>query len=786
MRCALRYLLFALLLFPFVGSAGWLGPRAKLALKGAPDSERATWIVRFEGDPEALTQSGAKILSRIGRVYAIEAPSAALPSLVSLDKMLDIEAPRRYQTTLDLASGDSKAAVTRDRYGLDGQGVIIAVIDTGLDIRHQDFRNEDGSTRVLFFLDLSTPPEESGVPPVIDPDGNLIDGHGGTVYDRSLLNQVLNNETLPFPKDFVGHGTHVAGIAASNGRATASGLPSGRYAGVAPNADLIIVDADSEPGSFTDAELLSALEFVSERAQALGKPVVINISIGGQSGPHDGTGPVEEAISTLSGTNKPGVAVILSAGNDGSRDLHAAGQLQTELSFDLLVPPHLFQEGEGNASLELYSDNAQGLSLLVVSPLGESFGPLSPGEEPLIREGTSGRVSISFGAPEGATTSAFLNIAETPLVGVQNGLWKILVSGEASRVDLWLTGTDLGATRLQSLLEPDGRLSSLACAKGAISVASYTTREGWRRPDGGETHTGLSIQAISAFSSFGPTRLKELRPDIAAPGEFVLSSMSNDAPSTSLDSVFFGVPADLRIGDDGLHGALRGTSMSAPHVAGLVALLFSIDPTLDVEEIRKILWLTARADAETTLTLPNTRWGFGKLDIFAASLALLNNDPRGLSLERSTIGASSDLIAPDGSEAAIIYIIPRDDLGLPLGTGQSVQVGMTLRDSSTQEVIEVRALSVSDSGDGVYQALLTGEFAKNFGDAPLQAELRASVGGRLLLGAPVVSFAFSRREVGRRPELSGGACSVAPSGSLWMFLLCVVPLLLFRRRPRPH
>jgi subtilisin family serine protease len=775
----LRLFCFSLFfLYSQVASAGHLGARAKLIIKDPASQQlKKSWVARFEGDPAELTKRGVTIVSQVGRVFVLEGTPQNISSIVSLSGMYDIDAPANYQTTLDVSTADLQLAQARQSLGLSGEGAIVAVIDTGLDVRHEDFRNLDGSSRVLFLLDLNQTPEESGVAPVLDDDGALVDGLGGTVYDKALLDQYLQGEALPVPVDTLGHGTHVTGIAASNGNATGNNLDAGRYVGMAPGADIIFVDADVTPGSFSDDNLIRAIQFITERAQQLGRPVVINMSLGGQSGPHDGSGPVEEVIDSLSGPGREGVAFVLSAGNDGDADLHGSGSLYGERDAEFLVPSHFFRNGGGRISFELYFEGASDLSFSVIAPNGEVFGPFKQGEEAAAFRGLAGVVEFAF-----SEEVAFINCREDEALPVLNGLWKIKLKGEAARFDIWTTSNNLGTTHLIRPLDPTGRVSSLACAQSAIAVASHVSHAAWLQPDGEETQTGLIPQTMSFFSSYGPTRTGAIRPDLSAPGDFVIASMSQDAPPTLRESNFFSNPSDRLVADDARHGAIRGTSMASPHVAGVVALLLSIDPSLDVEEIRRILWLSAKADTQTTQTLPNQRWGYGKLDPFAAAQILLQAEAQELSTERSTVGALTDLIPPDGSEGATIVVIPRDELGVPLGPGHSVTLRVNVRDSRSNISFALRVIQAIDEGDGVYSAVIVGEPQKQFGDPPLIADIHAQVDGIELQGAPSVAFAFDRREVGRFREFSGGTCGVSPVGSLggsgWVLLL----LLLLRRR----
>src|SRR5262249_11289355 len=126
------------------------------------------------------------------------------------------------------------------------------------------------------------------------------------------------------PTDEVGHGTLVASVAAGNGLATGAAVPAGRYAGVAPEATLLIVRAsDTGTARFTDAAVVAGAQFAVDRAAALGLPLVVNLSVGSHHGAHDGTSPLERALAALVPPGTPGRAVVVAAGNDGAAPVHA-------------------------------------------------------------------------------------------------------------------------------------------------------------------------------------------------------------------------------------------------------------------------------------------------------------------------------------------------------------------------------------------------------------------------------------------------------------------------------
>ncbi len=180
------------------------------------------------------------------------------------------------------------------------------------------------------------------------------------------------------------------------------------------------------------------------------------------------------------------------------------------------------------------------------------------------------------------------------------GVWQVRLSGVATRYDVWVGDASPGlGAQLSGHLDTDDHIEIPATVPQAISVGSFTSRVAWPRIDGTmTTRTREEISFLSEFSASGPSADGRLLPDLCAPGEFVLSSLSRDATPTSPGSVFrVSADASYLWADDGVHAALRGTSQAAPHVAGAVALLFQIDPGLTSTRVRELLRTTAGAFA---------------------------------------------------------------------------------------------------------------------------------------------------------------------------------------------
>jgi subtilisin family serine protease len=197
---------------------------------------------------------------------------------------------------------------------------------------------------------------------------------------------------------------------------------------------------------------------------------------------------------------------------------------------------------------------------------------------------------------------------------VESGVWRFILHGVRVRVgrfDAWAV-TD---AELRSDLEPVGRRVAMpGTARNAITVGAHVSRDSWVDVNGRQRQVSARVGDIASFSSDGPTRDGRLKPEITAPGQEIGSSYSADAPAGSPYSIF---PSDSWVLWDGLHAVGQGTSFSAPHVAGAVALIFERDPALDALQVREIITSTARADGFTG-AVPNATWGFGKLDVYAA------------------------------------------------------------------------------------------------------------------------------------------------------------------------
>jgi subtilisin family serine protease len=723
--------------------------------------DRAAITVRISGGAAALRRSGFEARPLAGDIAALRVTADELRHVIAAPGVLAIEERRILHPLLDAAGPAIGAPAARAETGFDGRGVLVGIVDTGSDITHPDLRDADGHTRIDSLLDLG----------IADP-GNHSDlgDFGGRVWLRDEIDAALAPGAAAFPsRDVNGHGTHVAGIAASSGLATGNGLPAGRYVGVAPGAELVIAKATrSSAGGFLDADVLTACRFAIARADALARPLALNLSLGGAGGPHDGSTNLEAALGALIPLDAPGRVLVVAAGNEGSRDLHAGGW---QLGGDLEVPIEMSTTSvtDGTLALEVWTTGPVVLS--VVSPTGARTGPVQPGAS-LSTSSPEANVVIDnfsrYGARADLLQEGGITIAGPPGKSPAAGTWRVLLSGRAARWDVWMVETPGGlpTARFSDHVSEDDRLAIPGTASNAISVGSFVSKAMWSTVNGVSVTRKITVGDPSSFSAMGPTADGRFSPDVIAPGEFIASALSADAHPDQTTSAFFvgGTMADFAWADDGVHGLLRGTSQAAPQVAGAAALLLQADPTLTGGAIRELLRSSARDDAAGF----SPRLGFGKLDVLAALRALRHQTTGALDPIRSSVGVSRDALPP-GEQTTLVTVTPRDSAGEPLGPGRSVEIALSAGDAVGP---------VRDMGWGRYERTFVAHAKRG-----QVGVITCTVDGVTLATHPSVYFVVSRSEIGR-PFSAAGGCSASGARSFGLFALLLLGATFFRvRRP---
>jgi subtilisin family serine protease len=566
------------------------------------------------------------------------------------------------RTMLDASGSWTGARAFRQSTGTDGKGAVVGIVDTGIDVTHPSFRAPDGHTRIAWLLTWGSP---RGVHADVEAAMGCTDPSQApcAVYSAADIDAILASGSVPVDlRDDVGHGTHVAGIAAGNGR-NADGSKE-QYVGVAPGATIVMA-APGHGGGFPDDVVVRGTKFVFDRADALGLPAVANLSLGGDYGPHDGTSPLERALESFVGDDKPGRAIVVAAGNSGALykvgDVSPAGvrtAVHVEPHARVSIPVLLPNSTGGQVYVSIAYRKGDLVKVGLDGPDGTWIGDVPPGADAGYDDGAGTTASV---INDETTKNSVLTADSSGAIVAWDGKWTqdakfaVTLSGSGD-VDLWVTAT--GQAGHEGAYFPHGTKAGTiavpASAPGLMAVGCSVNRLTWTSFDGTpiEVAKELPPDSVCYYSAAGPTASGVPKPEILAPGGFVASALSVDAdPRTQQDSIFDGAT-------DCPHGAQcfvvndnyvvsAGTSMSSPQVAGAAALLLARAPNLTQSELTDILQSAARKPTGTVNF--DSQAGVGALDLTRALDVMAQEIPldKAPAVDKSWWYVSDDTARPD-------------------------------------------------------------------------------------------------------------------------------------------
>jgi len=589
--------------------------------------------VRFTGDIAALERAGFVVGSAAGNIAYGMTNLAGLVALASHPQVEAISKQRSRSLHLDESIPDIRADQVWGRVGahfsgFTGKDVIVGIVDTGIDFRHQAFRKSNGKTRILKIWDQTlTAQAGETVPgaithPSIAPPPAVVPLGYGVEYNTTQIDRTLEESSPAIPVrhvDIVGHGTHVAGISAGDGSQAGGCHDSFHYIGVATEADLIMVRLRRlSPGDPTVIPagsnfMIDAIRYILDQARLASKPAVINLSLGIFTEQMDGSSQDCQDVDTLLTNNSTGRAIVFSAGNDGDAKFHASGTVPAgpTATLTLRFSTNTDQAGTGDRKRRtlviLYSGS--NLQVKLTSPVSGAGGVINfvaSGAAPAVSATANGggagssvvitnqpnRIDISITPPTNTATAP-------PTVTGPNvaGTWTIELKDSGSTATNFNAFCIGGSSHdplspfFLDLATSSNTLGTDASGIECISVGSY--RIGGR---------------LSAFSSRGPTlnATPRTKPEICAPGE--------DITSAALPKDRTGCQACCCECCQDFYVDMSGTSMSAPHITGVIALMLHKNPNLTHTQIKNLLVANPTAKPSDSTPAEDVGWGAGKVN----------------------------------------------------------------------------------------------------------------------------------------------------------------------------
>ena len=559
-----------------------------------------------------LEKLGIRAKAHTDKLLTAQISSADVEGISQISSVRYVQLATEVHEQMDKARAASNADIAhRDDNSLaqayKGKGVIVGVVDAGFEYGHVDFLAPDGRFRILRVWDQTSTSMFGETP-----EGY---SYGKEFTTESEIRQARYDRTETY------HGSHVTGIAAGGDMTTP-------YYGVAPEADLVFVAYKS-----TTSNIIDGVRYISDYAKSLGRPCVINISLGSHIGPHDGTSVNDQALSAAA---QNGCIIVGACGNEGDVALHARKVLESET--DQLKTSVQFSSSSSTkrAYVDIWATKGKNIrvrgvvfdarkgSIIASTDEVSTETPTEEAQQTQFQTsacGMEGYIQLSSaidpnnGRPNVVMRTSVTNLSANRIVG-------LIVTGDAgTEVNMWNTQYQPFKGSLPGWTngDTDYTVDEIGgTSNDVISVGCYQTRDTYTDvsgnvyPDASQRYD-IAMGDITPFSSKGPTLDGRMKPDVVAPGWIVISAQSK---YYSGFASAYAVASTTKDGDTYYYDGNGGTSMASPYVAGSVALWLEACPTLTTADVRDIIKQTAVAYPESS-NYDKNKQGYGKIDTYA-------------------------------------------------------------------------------------------------------------------------------------------------------------------------
>ncbi|MGN0187035.1 MAG: S8/S53 family peptidase [Paludibacteraceae bacterium] len=652
--------------------------RKSFAVKTTDDAQEyiSAYVHFYDADADKvaiLETYGATLNNDFGDFVTANIPVDAVESLSQDEqvKLVEIGTPvrRRLNKARPAANVDKVQAGTDLSQPFLGTGVVVGVVDGGFQYNHITFYDANNSS-------------ELRVKRVWNQSANK----------KYTTQTDIESAQYDDSTDDSGHATHVTGIAAGS-------YTGNSYYGVASDADIVMVSYGNSSSAITDG-----IQYVFDYATSVGKPAVVNLSLGQHIGPHDGTSTYDKAIDSMVGTGR---IICGAAGNEGEYPLYSEATLAAGESHTFILDPSdEYYSGSGSFA-DFWGDEGQQYTMQIVY-LDANGNELATGTSTAVATAASKTTSWSNTTYASGSITAYTQLSPDATNNKGNiylYFQKNFKPKSNYKVGFKVTAQTAGTIRVwgddyYAIYWEDGQTTHTVgeiggTANGIISVGAFVT---YKRSGYGLTAAGT----IATFSSKGPTADGRMKPEIAAPGACIASAVPNTSAITSSE-YFDKATSAIVNGTTYYWGYMNGTSMATPFVTGVVATWLQANPQLTPDQIKEVMAQTAITDTHTG-TCPNNTWGYGKIDAHAGLLKVLETtDIKNLETLPDAI-----MLYPNPSDGAFKLFFKQydNDVNIRIYAANGQQVyAHHLGAVDTQQTLDINAAGIAS---GAYIVKIAG------------------------------------------------------------------------------
>jgi minor extracellular serine protease Vpr len=664
------------------------------------DYVNAFILLNDNADLDVLRSNGVKINIILPTIITAQVPVQDLENIAMLPQVRNIQigtpVHRKMNRARALTNVDQVQAGTNLSSPFLGKHVVIGIIDSGIEYGHINFFDSTGTTlRIKHVWDQNI----TG----ISPTGFSY----GTEYttQSAILAAKFDNQTET-------HGTHVTGIAAGADKSN-----NNIYYGVAPGADIAMVSYNLNDQTSDNVSISDGLKYLYDYATSVNEPCVVNMSLGLQIGPHDGTSAFDQVCDALQGKGR---LLVGAAGNEGSDSLHIS-QTFTPTNSTLKTFFGYYKNTKLTGLSDIWGDANKTFSIRVVvynrstgvevytTPALDAASSVSKTYTLTSANGASGTIQVFTernavnNKPNAFVASDMSSINAGNSIGIiltaQNGT----VHAWADDFYSYFTGNKLSGWTNGNSANSVGEIGGTG--KQIISVGAYVSKTTFTNIQGTSYRSPETLNQIASFSSTGPTIDGRTKPDITAPGSVVISSYSSAIISDPNYSNYIVKKSTVK-GKNYYYGQLEGTSMATPMVTGILATWLEAKNDLSPDEVRTVLQQTSITDSYTG-TIPSTgnnTWGSGKIDALSGILACLKL----AMLQKVQTSSDNYFIYPNPTSGTIFILFGKKDSNVQLSVynlnGQRVYTQQLGDVAIAQEA----TITLPSLATGVYLVTLSG------------------------------------------------------------------------------